>query len=316
MQGLDLSRLLGRGRSAPDADEPTPDDSETVLVSALSIIKMLPHCKSGIPLEVMGLMLGNFVDSYTVRVVDSFACPQKGSVVNVEAVDPAYQKDMMELLEQVGRPEYQVGWYHSHPGYYCYLSYEDQMTQKSFEAQTQDSKAIAVVIDPKHSVRGKVDWDAFRNIPDQFALTGSEYRGTSSNIGLLHQPTRQQLVHNLGKTYYHIPIRTTQTEGEQRMLHKIARKAAWRTAVELPNFVERRKSTIESVRNVAQLTQQYAQWICDGIDEQDVFVDESAKKNAKVTVNPAIGLKTEAAALVVHNIDEMLSMMLVATIFA
>ena len=33
---------------------------------------------SGVPMEVMGLMLGEFVDEYTVRVIDVFAMPQSG----------------------------------------------------------------------------------------------------------------------------------------------------------------------------------------------------------------------------------------------
>lgn len=41
---------------------------------------MLKHGRAGIPLEVMGLMLGEFVDDYTVRVIDVFAMPQNGTV--------------------------------------------------------------------------------------------------------------------------------------------------------------------------------------------------------------------------------------------
>lgn len=43
-------------------------------------------------MEVMGLMLGEFIDQYTVRCVDVFAMPQSGSSVSVEAVDPVYQQ--------------------------------------------------------------------------------------------------------------------------------------------------------------------------------------------------------------------------------
>jgi hypothetical protein len=42
-------------------------------------------------MEVMGLMLGDFVDDYTVKVVDVFAMPQSGTGVSVEAVDPVFQ---------------------------------------------------------------------------------------------------------------------------------------------------------------------------------------------------------------------------------
>ena len=32
--------------------------------------------RAGVPMEVMGLMLGNFVDDYTITCVDVFAMPQ------------------------------------------------------------------------------------------------------------------------------------------------------------------------------------------------------------------------------------------------
>ncbi len=47
--------------------------------------------RAGVPMEVMGLMLGEFVDDYTITVVDVFAMPQSGSGISVEAVDPVYQ---------------------------------------------------------------------------------------------------------------------------------------------------------------------------------------------------------------------------------
>jgi hypothetical protein len=46
---------------------------------------------------------GEFVDDYTVRVVDVFAMPQSGTGVSVEAVDPVFQTKMLDMLKQVGR---------------------------------------------------------------------------------------------------------------------------------------------------------------------------------------------------------------------
>jgi 26S proteasome regulatory subunit N11 len=57
---------------------------------------MLKHARAGVPLEVMGLMLGEFVDEYTVSVVDVFAMPQSGTGVSVEAVDDVFQQQMLE----------------------------------------------------------------------------------------------------------------------------------------------------------------------------------------------------------------------------
>ena len=59
--------------------------------------------RAGVPMEVMGLVLGEFVDDYTVKVVDVFAMPQSGTGVSVEAVDPVFQTKMLDMLKQVGR---------------------------------------------------------------------------------------------------------------------------------------------------------------------------------------------------------------------
>ena len=55
--------------------------------------------RAGVPLEVMGLMLGEFTDDYTIRVVDVFAMPQSGTGVSVEAVDDVFQQQMLDMLK-------------------------------------------------------------------------------------------------------------------------------------------------------------------------------------------------------------------------
>ena len=103
-------------------------------------------------MEVMGLMLGEFVDDYTVQVIDVFAMPQSGTTVSVESVDHVFQTKMVDMLKQTGRfvrssflvyrrcfygpsdrptrSEMVVGWYHSHPGFGCWLSSVDVQTQQ------------------------------------------------------------------------------------------------------------------------------------------------------------------------------------------
>ncbi len=61
---------------------------------------------------------------------------------------------MLDMLKQTGRPEMVVGWYHSHPGFGCWLSGVDINTQQSFEALSD--RAVAVVVDPIQSVKGKL----------------------------------------------------------------------------------------------------------------------------------------------------------------
>lgn len=64
---------------------------------------MLKHGRAGVPMEVMGLMLGEFVDEYTVQVIDVFAMPQSGTTVTVESVDHVFQAKMVDMLKQTGR---------------------------------------------------------------------------------------------------------------------------------------------------------------------------------------------------------------------
>ena len=63
---------------APGQDTPTMDTAEVIHISSLALLKMLKHGRAGVPMEVMGLMLGEFVDDYTIRVFDVFAMPQSG----------------------------------------------------------------------------------------------------------------------------------------------------------------------------------------------------------------------------------------------
>lgn len=86
-----LSGLLGGlNKNSEKNKQNLPDDSEKVIISSIALLKMLKHGRAGVPMEVMGLMLGSFVDEYTTIVVDVFAMPQSGSGVSVEAVDPEF----------------------------------------------------------------------------------------------------------------------------------------------------------------------------------------------------------------------------------
>lgn len=235
----------GAGGGGPQQDTNLVDNAETVYISSLALLKMLRHGRAGVPMEVMGLMLGEFVDDYTVRVVDVFAMPQSGTGVSVEAVDPVFQTKMMDMLKQTGRPETVVGWYHSHPGFGCWLSSVDINTQQSFEQLTP--RAVAVVIDPIQSVKGKVVIDAFRLINPQTLMLGQEPRQTTSNIGHLNKPSIQALIHGLNRHYYSIAIGYRKTALEEAMLMNL-HKSVWTDALTLPGDF-----AAEAARNGADL---------------------------------------------------------------
>jgi 26S proteasome regulatory subunit N11 len=99
----------------------------------ISLCSVVQHGRAGVPMEVMGLMLGDFVDDYTVSVIDVFAMPQSGTGVSVEAVDPVFQTKMLDMLKQTNRPQMVVGWYHSHPGFGPWLSGVDVSAKEKRE---------------------------------------------------------------------------------------------------------------------------------------------------------------------------------------
>lgn len=167
-------------------------------------------------MEVMGLMLGEFVDEYTIIVKDVFAMPQSGTTVSVESVDPVFQTNMLDMLRQTNRVEMVIGWYHSHPGFGCWLSSVDVNTQQSFESL--NSRAVAVVIDPIQSVRGKVVIDAFRTIGGYPMTPRSQSREHTSNEGFLNRPTIQALIHGLNKAYYSINIKYKKTKVDELIM--------------------------------------------------------------------------------------------------
>ncbi|KAK9097390.1 hypothetical protein Sjap_022887 [Stephania japonica] len=152
-------------------DKPWQNDPhffKRVKVSALALLKMVVHARSGGTIEVMGLMQGK-TDGDSIIVMDAFALPVEGTETRVNAQADAYEYmvDYSQTNKQAGRLENVVGWYHSHPGYGCWLSGIDVSTQM-LNQQFQEP-FLAVVIDPTRTVSaGKVEIGAFRTYPDGY----------------------------------------------------------------------------------------------------------------------------------------------------
>ncbi|KAG0144657.1 hypothetical protein CROQUDRAFT_659722 [Cronartium quercuum f. sp. fusiforme G11] len=143
-----------------------PNYFKKVRVSGVALIKMVMHARSGGQYEVMGLMQGK-IDGDTFVVMDSFALPVVGTETRVNAASEAneYMVEFMERSKTVGRLENAVGWYHSHPGYGCWLSGIDVNTQLT--NQTYMDPFVAVVIDPNRTISaGRVDIGSFRTYPE------------------------------------------------------------------------------------------------------------------------------------------------------
>ncbi|CCE85426.1 Piso0_005022 [Millerozyma farinosa CBS 7064] len=254
-----LQRLLGSGGglggvAPPPSDGPVTDNSETVYISSLALLKMLKHGRAGVPMEVMGLMLGEFVDEFTIHVIDVFAMPQSGTGVSVEAVDDVFQTKMMDMLRQTGRDEMVVGWYHSHPGFGCWLSSVDVNTQQSFEQLNK--RAVAVVVDPIQSVKGKVVIDAFRTIDTTTLMRGQEPRQTTSNVGHLNKPSIQALIHGLNRHYYSLNIDYHKTSYETNMLLNLHKKT-WQSGLKMIDYNTKDKCNLDNTKQMLKYAELY-----------------------------------------------------------
>eukprot|EP00048_Salpingoeca_helianthica_P000745 m.43716 g.43716 ORF g.43716 m.43716 type:complete len:336 (-) comp10814_c0_seq2:28-1035(-) len=142
-----------------------PSYFKYVRVSAIALLKMVMHARSGKTLEVMGLLQGK-VEANTMIVMDVYALPVEGTETRVSPQDEAYNYMFayQDLCKKVGRLENVMGWYHSHPGFGCWLSGVDVATQL-INQEGQDP-FLAIVIDPLRTVSsGKVELGAFRCYP-------------------------------------------------------------------------------------------------------------------------------------------------------
>ncbi|KAK4490363.1 hypothetical protein RD792_001039 [Penstemon davidsonii] len=400
MSGMErLQRMFAGAGGAlghPPPDSPTLDSSEQVYISSLALLKMLKHGRAGVPMEVMGLMLGEFVDEYTVRVVDVFAMPQSGTGVSVEAVDHVFQTNMLDMLKQTGRPEMVVGWYHSHPGFGCWLSGVDINTQQlfgigyvwpflkqrervlwgqgrqhkqgrleshllvnwglgwgrwlagwgrlwfdigtrlgrphnqktsknfsmtpagwycpsvwgkgSFEALNQ--RAVAVVVDPIQSVKGKVVIDAFRLINPQTMMLGQEPRQTTSNLGHLNKPSIQALIHGLNRHYYSIAINYRKNELEEKMLLNLHKKK-WTDGLTLQRFDTHSKTNEQTVQEMLSLAVKYNKAVQeeDELSPEKLAIANVGRQDAKKH------LEEHVSNLMSSNIVQTLGTMLDTVVF-
>ncbi|CAE6358486.1 unnamed protein product [Rhizoctonia solani] len=153
-----------------------PHYFKKVYISVIALIKMVIHARSGGIYEIMGMMQGKVrASDRSLVVMDSFALPVQGTETRVNAANEAneYMVAFQQGSERAGRLENAIGWYHSHPGYGCWLSGIDVDTQ-STNQKFQDP-FVAVVIDPNRTISaGKVDIGAFRTFPADYKPPASE----------------------------------------------------------------------------------------------------------------------------------------------
>jgi len=212
------------------------------------------------------------------------------------------------MLKQTNRPQMVVGWYHSHPGFGCWLSGVDVNTQQSFEQLNK--RAVAVVIDPIQSVKGKVVIDAFRLINPQLMMLGQAPRQTTSNLGHLRKPSIQALIHNLNRHYYSINIAYRKNELEQKMLLNLHKKT-WQNSLLITSPAAHAKSNEKTMAQLLDLARSFHK---RQEDEDSKSQEELAVANVG-KIDPKKHLENDVEELMATNIAQSLGTMLDTVIF-
>mmetsp|Transcript_3158 Transcript_3158/g.12680 ORF Transcript_3158/g.12680 Transcript_3158/m.12680 type:complete len:204 (-) Transcript_3158:245-856(-) len=201
-----------------------------------------------------------------------------------------------------------VGWYHSHPGFGCWLSGVDINTQQSFEQL--NSRAVALVVDPIQSVKGKVVIDCFRLIHPQLMMLGQEPRQTTSNVGQLNKPSIQALIHGLNRHYYSIVIDYRKNELEEQMLMNLHRRR-WTEGLLLKSFDDVTSTNVKMLDKIVKLSEDYNKRVQE---EEGKTEDEVAVQNVG-KIDPKRHLQADVHELMGDNILQCLGTMLDTIVF-
>lgn len=134
----------------------------SVLISRLACLKAVEHALRGGNIEIMGMLIGTTLNDQFI-VFDSFELPVEGTETRVNAQTESYEYMVQYVDEMLPNNQNIVGWYHSHPGYDCWLSSVDMHTQQL--NQNFQDPYLAIVVDPHKSLKERrLCIGAFRTI--------------------------------------------------------------------------------------------------------------------------------------------------------
>jgi 26S proteasome regulatory subunit N11 len=173
-----------------------------------------------------------------------------------------------------------------------------------------DQRAVAVVVDPIQSVKGKVVIDAFRLINPQLMLMGQEPRQTTSNLGQLNKPSIQGRIHGLNRHYYSMGINYRKNELEQKMLLNL-HKSSWTSGLTMEKFEERAQTNADTVRELRELSLRYQKAIQEEneLSKDELVVARVGKIDAKAR------LSSNVEKLMSDNIVQSLAAMIDTVVF-
>ncbi|CAD2212728.1 COP9 signalosome complex subunit 5 [Angomonas deanei] len=232
-----------------------------VKVTALAALKMFIHTKTGSPdrlkgradwYEVMGLMTGHFYNN-TLIVTDSFSLPVEASEVECSMDDRSliYQATYLNYHRNLGKPDAGcIGWYHSHPGYTCFLSGIDVNTQR--EGQAFRDPWLSIVVDPVRTIAtGQLDFKAFRTFPTNEMKRGNERPETVPDM-----PSKRIKEFGMyANCYYELPITIVRSAADEVQLDALFHQY-WSVAFTANPLLANRNFNTGQLELTAHLTKQ------------------------------------------------------------
>ena len=173
-----------------------------------------------------------------------------------------------------------------------------------------NQRAVAVVIDPIQSVKGKVVIDAFRLINPQTHMLGQEPRQTTSNVGHLHKPSIQAIIHGLNRHYYSIAIAYRKNELEEHMLLNLHKKR-WTDSLTVTDFEHHSTENEYTVASMLELAKAYEKAVQEEqkLTPEELIIARVGKRDAKKH------LEADVAQLMSQNINLCLGAMLDTVVF-
>ncbi|UJG41998.1 MAG: Mov34/MPN/PAD-1 family protein [Candidatus Heimdallarchaeum aukensis] len=165
-----------------------PSDIE-ILLSATALAKILTVDRMDTSKESAGLLIGYVKQDTDQLIITDIDTGKQQQTSTFVVMDDEALVDIVMKLQERDSEQTIVGWWHTHPGYGCFLSGTDKNTQRTY--QNLFPKAIALVVDPlkyyQNENKKDLDLQFFRMI-DQ-----TNYRPVSFDIYI------DDIAHHLGK---------------------------------------------------------------------------------------------------------------------
>jgi len=162
-------------------------------------------------------------------------------------------------------------------------------------------------------VKGKVVIDAFRMIQGQnqfMAVSSSEPRQTTSNIGFLKKPTIQARIHGLDRHYYSLVIDWRKNDLEEQMLMNLHKKD-WTNGLLIKRYEDHQKSSDNMLEGIVRLSKDYVSRVREeeGRSAEEIEVMNVGK------IDPKRHLDNDVHELMASSILQCLGTMINTVVF-